>query len=104
MDKSFVDNIEATGLMPAPTAESILSRASSRNNVDEVGIETTQQDILQAQADLKLPPPSPKKKLQQVTSYCYIQIQGSVRKYVLLNVSSVVECQRWWVLKCKRFD
>ena len=30
MDKSFVDNIEATGLMPAPTAESILSRASSR--------------------------------------------------------------------------
>ena len=61
MDKSFVDNIEATGLMPAPTAESILSRASSRNNVDEIGIETTQQDILQAQADLKLPPPSPKK-------------------------------------------
>ena len=62
MDKSFVDNIEgATGLMPAPTAESILSRASSRNNVDEIGIETTQQNILQAQADLKLPPPSPKK-------------------------------------------
>ena len=29
--------------------------------MDEVGIETTQQDILQAQANLKLPLPSPKK-------------------------------------------
>ena len=33
MDKSFVDNIEATGLMPAPTAESILSAASSRQGL-----------------------------------------------------------------------
>ena len=33
MDKSFVDNIEATGLMPAPTVESVLSGASSRQGL-----------------------------------------------------------------------
>ena len=45
--------------MPPPTADSILSRASSRNNVDEIGIESTQK-ILQAQVDSKIPV-SPKK-------------------------------------------
>ena len=48
------DGNDATGLMPPPTADSFLSRASSRNNVDEIGIESTQ-DILQAQVDSKIP-------------------------------------------------
>ena len=48
------DGNDATGLMPPPTADSFLSRASSRNNVDEIGIESTQH-ILQAQVDSKIP-------------------------------------------------
>ena len=40
--------------MPPPTLDSILSRASSRNNVDEIGIESTK-DILQAQVDSRIP-------------------------------------------------
>ena len=53
VEKSFGDN-DATGLLPPPTADSVLSRASSRNNVNE---SNNQQDLLQAQADQKIPPP-----------------------------------------------
>ena len=57
VEKSFGDNDGCTGLIPPPTADSILSRASSRNNVNE--FESNQQELLQAQADQKIHPAPP---------------------------------------------
>ena len=56
VEKSFGDNDGCTGLIPPPTADSVLSRASSRNNVNE--FESNQQELLQAQADQKIHPAS----------------------------------------------